>query len=190
MKKIALLILYCFTACAFFQGNENVFLFWKPDVKLKWKDFQGHIKSEDDKAASASYLGFLHTIRKTNYPDSVIIDTRAYFNRNKSWVKVPDVSPPLLAHEQVHFDLAELYGRKFRKALTAMTFNAANLSRRLDSTYVFYLESSDSLHALYDIQTNHGLDKFYQETWTEFAKGNLLQMQSFDEALIKLYVPK
>ncbi|MFI5150003.1 MAG: hypothetical protein ACHQRM_09745 [Bacteroidia bacterium] len=190
MTKLVFIILFTTTALDVYQGNEANFLFWNPDMHLKWRDFQGHVKNEDDAAASASYLGFLHTIKKSAHPDSVIIDTRSYFNKYKSWVKVPFVSPALLAHEQVHFDLAELYARKFRKALLAMKFTNRNLSPLLDSTYVHYLESSDSLHILYDIQTNHGLDKLIQETWAEYAKGNLEQMNLYKHSSIHIYVPK
>jgi hypothetical protein len=179
-----------FLALSFYQGNESKFLFWKPDIKLKWTDFQGHIKPEDDEAASASYIGFLHTIKKCASADSILLDTRSYFNRGKSWVKVPKVSPPLLAHEQLHFDLAELYARKFRKAMLDLKLTLPTLSKRIDSTYLYYLEASDSLHVLYDIQTEHGLNRTSQETWNEYVKGNLLQLSMYDQAALKLRVDK
>jgi hypothetical protein len=190
MKKIVFLICLAILTTAFYEGSESKYLFWKPDTKLRWSDFQGHIKPEDDAAASASYIGFFHTIKKCSHPDSIILDTRAYFNKNRSWVKVPAVNPSLLLHEQLHFDLAELYSRRFRKAIQGMTFSASSYVHCIDSVYKSYSESGDSTHVLYDIETNHGLDKASQETWNEYVKSNLTQMNQWEFPRLKLYIPK
>jgi hypothetical protein len=188
MKIILPSLLTAFIGIAFFQSTESIFLFWKADTKLKWTDFHGHIKPEDEDAASASYIGFYHKIKKYPLPDTVLLDSRAFFNKNRSWVKVPAVNPSLLAHEQLHFDLAELCARNFRKAVLEQTFNSANLSRCIDSTYKHYSAKGDSLHNRYDIETNHGLRAIPQSQWEELITTQLAQLNAYDTPLLKLHL--
>jgi hypothetical protein len=188
MKKILPLFLAFLLCTSFFQDTESIFLFWKADTKLKWTDFHGHIKPEDEDAASASYIGFYHKIRKYPQPDTVMLDSRAFFNKNRSWVKVPAVNPSLLAHEQLHFDLAELCARNFRKAVLEQQFTSASLSRKIDSTYKYYSAKGDSLHNRYDIETNHGLYNIPQSKWVEQITSQLILLNAYEKPMLKLHL--
>jgi hypothetical protein len=45
------------------------------------------------------------------------IDVAAFFSPSGSWVKPEGKTPELLRHEQGHFDMAELYALRLRKAI-------------------------------------------------------------------------
>lgn len=188
MKYLLQLFIIALVLLSFSQNSESKYLFWKPDIKLRWSDFHGHVKSEDDASASASYIGFLHLIKKCAHPDSVILDTRAFFNKSRSWVKVPSVNPSLLSHEQLHFDLAELYARKFRKAIQGINMNAKTITRMVDSTFKYYASKDDSIHFLYDVETNHGLDRTSQYRWDENVKNDLLLLGNYESPSLKIYL--
>ncbi len=188
IKYFAPLFILVFAFAAFLQSNEDRYLFWKPGLKLKWSDFHGHVKSEDDASASASYIGFFHKIKKSAHADSILLDTRAFFNKAKSWVKVPSVNPDLLAHEQLHFDLAELFSRKFRRAVEQINIREISLNRIVDSTYKYYANKGDSMHFLYDIETNHGLNRESQYKWNEKVKEELLQLANNQSPFLKICI--
>jgi len=190
MKYLFLLGLFLLTGFISSERVESIYLFWSPDVKLKWTDFHGHISPEDDIAASASYIGFFHKVRKHPHPDSVMLDTRAFFNKSKSWVKVPAVNPSLLEHEQRHFDLAELFARKFRKASFELKLRSQNLAKSIDSTYKYYSVRGDSIHIQYDIETNHGLSLIPQAKWNEKIKNGLLELSPYSNPVLKLFMAR
>lgn len=190
MKKILLYLLLVVTASSFIQSKEDKYLFWDFESHLKWTDFHGHIKPDDEHAASASYIGFFHKIRRCEHRDSVLLDTRTFFNKTASWVRVPAVNPSLLLHEQRHFDLTELYARHFRKALQQLPVKENFLSLQVDSVYKYYTAKCDSMHVVYDFETNHGLNPIEQFKWNEYIRYNLLAMNEYEPAYFKIAVQR
>src|SRR5687768_6828529 len=83
---------------------------WNEFYRLQWHDFQGEPQEN-----SIGDAGTVVQIKAKPYlvKKQVRYDVYALFNRKKSWAR--DYSESLLAHEQLHFDIAELYARKIRK---------------------------------------------------------------------------
>lgn len=179
-------ILLAFLTQSFVENNEDKYLFWKPETRLRWPDFRGHMKAEDEDAASASYIGFMHRISKCAQGDSLVLDTRAFFNKSNSWVKIPAVNPSLLLHEQLHFDLAELYSRRFRQAILAVKANERDFIATADSLFRYYAAKSDTIHFNYDIETNHGLNEASQRKWDRIVRNALLAMDQYQSPYLKI----
>lgn len=115
MKKINILIIALIFTTSYCQNTVEIdSIRWKEGVKLEWKDFKGGVPFGDSgikKAASA--LGITASV-KNSLEDSIpIFKVEVFFYRSQSWtiLKTDD----LLAHEQGHFDLTEIYARKLRK---------------------------------------------------------------------------
>src|SRR5690348_5350311 len=89
--------------------SKNIIV-WNEYRPLTWEDFQG--KRSEDAAGDA---GTVVQIKAKPYmvKDQVKYDVAAVFVKNKSWSDAQ--TKELLAHEQLHFDIAELYARKIRK---------------------------------------------------------------------------
>src|SRR5687768_2492955 len=93
------------------EPEEDV-ISWNEFYKLQWHDFQGE-PGEDargDAGAAVQIKAKPFLVKK-----EIKYDVVALFNRNKSWAR--GQSTTLLAHEQLHFDIAELYARKIRKKI-------------------------------------------------------------------------
>ena len=86
------------------------------------------------------------------------------FDKENSWKR--DVrTAELLAHEQLHFDLAELYARKMRKHF-ALLPNACALST--DEVAAQAREIQDAWGAreeLYDVESEHSRNRPEQLRW-------------------------
>jgi hypothetical protein len=190
MKMIFLFLTIAVMTSAFFQDKKDKYLYWQPEVKLQWSDFHGHIRAEDMSVASASYIGFLHKIIRYYHPDSTIIDTRSFFNKSKSWVKIPNILPSLLSHEQKHFDLAELYARKFRKSILESNFRVETFAHAVDSTYNYYSAKDDSVHVAYDNETEHGLNVSEQAVWDKRVENELNGLIKYESPFVKLSFSK
>jgi len=87
-------------------------ILWQSNRKLQWNDFEGKPKYWSDFAAQTV------TTIEQSYScegDDFVLNITAKFNKTKSWTKTSK-SKRILAHEQKHFDLTELYARKMRMA--------------------------------------------------------------------------
>jgi hypothetical protein len=90
---------------------------WSAARRLVWSDFQGPPPSEGSEGAKTTYA--LYSAWKCR-GDAFQYRVVAGFRTMQSWVK-PVVlrdsaqSRSILAHEQVHFDLAEVHARLMRR---------------------------------------------------------------------------
>lgn len=57
------------------------------------------------------------------------IDANAFFSPGGSWVKPNDKTPELLKHEQGHFNMAELYALRLRKAIRDAKIGCADTAK-------------------------------------------------------------
>jgi multimeric flavodoxin WrbA len=143
---------------------------------LKWEDFKAKNKPGGGFAVATSTCGFGYDgIIKG---DEISVNVYVRFYCNESWhhnnYKLSDV----LKHEQLHFDICELYGRILYKNIMLMRkkgqLNERNLKKVLNELMVEYDETQDR----YDDETNHSTDGLKQQKWNkkianalhEFAK--------------------
>ena len=102
------------TASCFAQENtqEPNYIYWSNDYKLDWSDFE-ELPHRFSEHAAYSVVGYESQFHMNDNEYSAVVKT--YFSKNESWSK--SWVSLLLVHEQGHFDMAELYARRFRKRL-------------------------------------------------------------------------
>ncbi|WP_177204896.1 hypothetical protein [Hymenobacter arizonensis] len=92
---------------------------WQEGLKLRWSDFQAPQNLLPD-AGVGAHTGTSIDVRgevdALGRPAYVVA---CYFSKKESWVRDSSAEGNhiLLAHEQVHFDLAELFARKIRQRI-------------------------------------------------------------------------
>jgi hypothetical protein len=154
--------------------NPQAFIEWNPFYVLKWDDFQG--KPGEDAAGDA---GTSVQIKAKPYTvgKKVQYDVHVLFNKEKSWSR--DQSPQLLAHEQLHFDLAEVFARRIRKKIQELEDQQVDDIKTYNKAIQALLEESNEADRQYDMETLHGaLDK-KQEMWKQKVKAELLELRAF-----------
>ncbi len=89
-------------------------IFWDVNKKLKWSDFQGAPpKNSGFVKAMTAYQILIKSAAR--YEDETpYYDVKNVFVKSDSWTKTS--SEKTLVHEQLHFDISEVYARKVRKA--------------------------------------------------------------------------
>jgi hypothetical protein len=153
------------------------FISWNEFYKIQWHDFQGKPTEESigDAGASVQIKAKPFLIkRKVNY------DVVALFNRKKSWAR--DYSESLLAHERLHFDIAELYARKIRKKVKELNDEGvADIKTYNAAVQELLLESNDA-DRRYDMETLHGALLKKQATWAGRVKQELSELQRYKKS--------
>ena len=111
MKTIKLLFLFLLVTMQI-NSQKNEYLKWSNDIKLKWDDFQ-RLGQEEIRSGGiiAAMTVVYYDYQQLN--NGRITPPVAFFDKLKSWSITNDSLA--LAHEQVHFDIYELYARKMRK---------------------------------------------------------------------------
>ena len=115
-----------------FSFVKDDFILWQENKKLKIQDFKADNK-DTVKVNRQQFLGAISAIRieyssfqrnKNSVPDFSI---KTYFDPNESWMLLKN--DYVLQHEQIHFDLTELYARKMRKSVESLRQkNITNIS--------------------------------------------------------------
>ncbi len=147
---------------------------WRPGYKLQWSDFQG--KPENIPGVKAMTVANLSGDLSYN-KDSFSVQVLVYFEKNKSWTLSTDQN--LLSHEQGHFDIAELFARKFRKAFREYKFNPNTIEADYKRIYLKTKSDRASMNELYDRETNFSRDKAKQLYWSNKIKAELKKLEAF-----------
>ena len=150
---------------------------WSVGRPLTVADFQGRPSPAEPHAALTSA-----TIdAKGACNDNLFIaDVKAMFDPATSWVRDPaTITPALLRHEQLHFDIAELYARRLRLTFARAHPNCVQLQstfHRLSQSLYADWEREESR---YDQETNHGLNLTQQAFWERQTAVRLQQLAAY-----------
>jgi hypothetical protein len=159
------------------QKSENKIL-WSSKKKLKWSDFKGTPRKDKGTIRAETY-GEIATVKSYWKEGIPKFDIRCYFLKNKSWTIVDDI--PTLDHEQIHFDIYEIYSRKIRKS-----FDSLNKKKVIDfSIYekVFnkFLKKNQDYNDKYDLDVK--FDRSKQLLWKNLVSKELEELKEYE------YVP-
>jgi hypothetical protein len=149
---------------------------WSEHQKLTWEDFQG--------TPDSTYRGYYASV-------NIRIDVKAYcqydklqytvrtvLNPQESWTKNRE-SESLLRHEQLHYDVSELYTRKIRREFKKIerqchfrNFPIRELTEKL-------LEQWDKEQIRIDRETDHGRFQIAEVNWERKISSELAALQDY-----------
>lgn len=164
-----------------FGQNQNIkTLSWKENRPLAWKDFRGKPKVSTNAAAlTASGVSFGFSIGKTGKKITDFnTNVECVFYPTESWYKDEDANPHILRHEQIHFDITELFTRKFRQQISELRASP-KIKNQLNSLYKAISKASSKMQNLYDEETNHSINKVQQKKWDDYIVAELRTLEAF-----------
>ncbi|MDO6392067.1 DUF922 domain-containing protein [Pontibacter sp. BT731] len=154
------------------NAQDDRIITWSKSRKLTWQDFKGKVEKETtytvinlkkqgeaDAARSRIAISLSYGCENGKADHEVYTE----FEQSNSWT-IPELqSPEVLAHEQLHFDIAELHARKLRTELAKLPNacdrnSVATLYYSLDAAFV-------EMTKQYDVETSHGTNKQQQAEW-------------------------
>jgi hypothetical protein len=141
---------------------DEEYIPWVPDYRLTWEDFLCEPKRNTDAVASTSTaLGIAYQIKNNKLSYQITCK----FSKQKSWGLVK--TPYILAHEQGHFDITEIFARKLYQALQGYQLNRATFTRDINTIYETIVAAKEAFQAAYDGETDHSRNKRKQAEWLE-----------------------
>jgi hypothetical protein len=166
--------------------NAESLLPWHPSRPLIWSDFQGPPDAKHQMQAMA-FTGA--TYQSWCSPDTLTVEVVATFSPRLSWAKSELVknrnwSTRILQHEQVHFDIAEVFARQLRQAFAGADSLCLNSGAGLQVVYDSLWRTTEEMQDQYDEDTNHGRDPKLQADWTSAVAALLNGLSAFRGVIV------
>jgi len=172
IRLALLLLLVSITGGAIAQDEYK--LAWHKDSLLKWNDFKGPVDATSKfHAFTLAQIFFKSTWTLKNNKYTFTFTGGSYLNTDKSWSVKAKQTPELLRHEQVHFDIAEIFSRMYLQTLNSAEYTAT-FKTTIDQITEDILRNMKVMQDLYDEQTDHSKEKKMQARW-EIYIANLLK---------------
>ncbi|WP_158607146.1 DUF922 domain-containing protein [Pontibacter oryzae] len=170
LLSIALLLM---SAICFGQEVEQ--LFWS-ETPLQAQDYT--LMPDNIDTGKLGVFTYTHVSYKYTFvrPGSILhmkMVVTAGFIKEKSWIKAHAMKDKnALAHEQLHFDLTELYARKLTKAF-AEAKPTDNFKEAFDAVFQQVFNELKEQQQQYDLETDHGFRGKKQQYWHNHVKNEL-----------------
>lgn len=118
--------------------------------------------------------------------DSIILFLPATFSINTSWVIKKYETGELLKHEQLHFDIIELFARKLRKRILNTKITTKGTQEQLKKLQTDLQNEENAYQNLYDKQTDHSRNKQKQKEWGEKIAKELKELEDYSDPTIEV----
>lgn len=178
---VALLIVLCIDGAYGQNPISGDFIYWTKNNKITWSDFLGmpssSLKTQYDteaKAVSAVKIKYEMLLDT----DWVKFNIYCCFNKIESWTKDTN-SAKGLEHEQLHFDIGELYARKMRKEFNNLRDKEIYEGAIYDQKFDSILQACNDYQDLYDKETLHGAVLVGQQKWDKKILVELKELESY-----------
>lgn len=175
---IRLFLVCCFLV--FVQDDEPV-LTWNDSYKLSWQDFKAKPNFADSAVAiTASGITFGFSITQTDRDEVVSFssEVHAHFYPEESWYKIERADDHILGHEQLHFDITELFARKFRYQISQLKLSNS-IRRQLKKIHNDINSELSQMQKKYDKETDFSRNFEFQAKWKIFIDAELKRFSKF-----------
>lgn len=146
---------------------------WHPERRLRLVDFKGDTAARPFRAAT--FCGITY---HGNYAaNKMMVTVEAWFDNQGSYFKHGDDDPGVLAHEQVHFDIAEVYARMLRKRIDETSFIGRDFNSVLHDLHMAVMREMSVEQDRYDASVY--ADPAMQPSWSDSVAGRLADLDPF-----------
>jgi hypothetical protein len=162
---------------------------WKAERKLSWDDFKGkHSTTGQLDAFTFTEMSYSPKFNQAN--DSLLLEVPCNFNCLKSTVRGSKKNGSLLSHEQLHFDIAELQARLFRKKLCEGKYTMKNAQSLMDAAFQEAMAKLKAMQVLYDTETEHSMKEDKQAEWSKKIASQLSELDTFGKTIVRVKITK
>lgn len=153
-------------------------IYWTPDYKLTWEDFEGDPNyMHNYKDVSAMTVSGIVDYRGCE-EGKIIYKIKSYFEKKYSWVKLAGRNDHTLEHEQIHFDITELYARKLRKELAERSFQCGQ-EVEFEKFVNDFLQGWQKMQEDYDVETGYSNRHDEQHEWIDKVREELKEYEEY-----------
>lgn len=158
------------------QAPNEETIRWSDTRKLTWDDYKAGPDARSDAAASTTtYLGIEYHMNNGQFDCKITCS----FSRTKSWGR--HKTDHVLAHEQGHFDIAEIFARQLNKEMKQYRFDKNTYTTELKRIYQGIVDQKENWQNQYDEETNHSIHKEKQAAWAKKIADRLRELSAYSD---------
>lgn len=150
---------------------------WKADTRLSWDDFMAVSKGVKGFAVATATSRFVYEIKWIE--DNLKVNVFVRFYCHESWKNPRITIPEVLDHEQLHFDICELYGRTFYLAILEQCKKAPLNESIVRKIYSRFQKEFNQYQDLYDDETDNSTNGEMQKKWEQKIARELLALAEY-----------
>ena len=166
MFRLLAAVMLC-TIYAVHTGDHDL-IQWSNTRRLSWNDF---VAAPPEHAYNAALTCTSIEMRFTYNGEALDYVISCNFDKNSSWGRIKN--DYILAHEQAHFDIAEMYARRLHQAIKDYTVNEKTVGRDMNALYKKTMDELQQMQKQYDDETDHSRNVPQQKLWL-VKIGNML----------------
>jgi predicted secreted Zn-dependent protease len=159
---------------------------YSPTGPFNWSMFKGKVNTthldqwgNHTGAVTVSTLSYTTEVRNHQAKIKIV----ALFNPNESWTLYPHLEHPdeALNHEKRHFDICEIYARKFRQAVSHTQFPQRTFDKEIENIFKQLTTEYRAEQNRYDYETQHSINKEQQAKWNKSIDQQLVNLTQFKD---------
>ncbi|HVM89393.1 MAG TPA: DUF922 domain-containing protein [Puia sp.] len=167
--------LWLFVFFSSFAPTNSSLIDWNSERRLTWDDFKANPdKNSPNAALTGTNIKFDFSYSSDR---GFQYHITCQFDKNKSWGRVK--TDYILAHEQGHFDIAEIYARKLCKAFREYNPDIEKANKEVNRIYEKVMTELTETQKLYDHQTNFSINKEKQIMWLKKIDDELKSLEAY-----------
>ena len=154
---------------------------WRPDLRLQWSDFRAKVPPYVMPAATtASGISYRYSANMLHHEVDLDFEVNAFFYPTESWYKPEVCNDLILSHEQLHFDISELFARKMLLKLSRTSFSK-DVKKEVRQIYKEILKELADFQERYDFETDFSRNREKQLEWNQRIKEALEAVPSGEQ---------
>lgn len=173
-------ILLTFSLLFFIQVQNNPVISWSDNYRITWNNFKAKPPSNVSAVATtASGITFGFSIKQSDARVvSFTTEVYAHFYPEESWYKPERADSHVLGHERLHFDITELFARKFRQRISVLK-TTNDIAKRLKVIHKNINKELEVYQNQYDAETDYSRNVEGQRQWEARVKRELKVLELY-----------
>lgn len=152
---------------------------WQAGQKLNWSDFKALSKPDPGFGVATTTSDFLYKIFKQKGRE--FLEISVVFYCDSSWKNPNFEHADILHHEQLHFDINELFARKFCKQVENLNKAGSVTRDKIESVYDSLQEACNDYQDLYDLETGGSTNVKMQQVWNKKIPEELNALEAYSD---------
>jgi len=186
------IIIFCFAIVSLTSwAQSSNAIEYSPAGPFNWSMFKGkvnttHLDQWGNHTGAVTVSSLSYTTEVRNHQAKIRIV--ALFNPNESWTKYPHLDHPdeALNHEKRHFDICEIYARKFRQVVSQTQFHQRTFNTQIENIFKKLTADYRAEQNRYDQETEHSINKQEQTVWNSLIDNKLKALKDFEEKSLSI----
>lgn len=156
-------------------------ILWHPKRPLTVADFKGSIDKRPFQATTYSGISYYATGNPMN--GKVTLTVKSLFDCQLSYFKPSDIDDYILKHEQLHFDITEIYARQFKQEIKESNMSYKEFNAVHQERFASIMKELSLKQDEYDTEVY--ADRSLQEKWNKWVAKRLDELQDYSDLVIE-----